>query len=91
MSAEPWLIELHRNFAKHNIAALSPKILRAEERHVDPADTDRLHELFIDLVQRERGSAKGDLSDYRIRIRKPGSTVWGWYSVDPSGRPQLKR
>ena len=91
MTAALWLVELHRSFNKQNIAALSPKILRAEERHFDPTDTARLHELLLDLVRQERGTTKVDLSDYRIRVRKRGSTVWGWYGVDPSGRGAVKR
>lgn len=83
MSAERWLVTLHPSYSERELAA--------RETNLDPNDHKRLRELLEDMVHQLRGTLKLHLEDYRIRIRKPGSTVWGWCGVDQSGRTVIKR
>lgn len=83
MTAGRWLVTLHHSW--------SDRELSARETNVDPDDHTRLRELLEDMVQQLRGTLRLHLEDYRIRVRKPGSTVWGWCGIDKSGRTVIRR
>lgn len=83
MTAGRWLVTLHPDY--------SERVLSERETNVDPDDTERLRELLEDMVKQHRGTLRLDLSQYRIRVRKPASSVWGWLRIDKSGRNVVKK
>lgn len=83
MTAGRWLVTLHPSYSERQLAA--------RETNLDPDDHAHLREVLEDMVLQLRGTLRLHLEDYRIRIRKPGSTVWGWCGIDRSGRTVIKR
>jgi hypothetical protein len=91
MTVAQWEVMVCRSFNKANISAPAQRALLTEEKYLDVDDVKVLGEVFVDMVTRVRGTGRFDPSEYRMRIRVPGSTVWGWYGVDRAGRAQVKR
>lgn len=83
MTASRWLVTLHPSYSERELAA--------RETNIDPDDAVHLRELLEDMVQQYRGTLRLDLSQYRIRIRRAGSSVWGWCGVGRSGRTEVRR